>query len=73
MILWLYSSKPRPTGAVSGVFLIGYGVFRFSAEYFREPDDFLGLLAFGFSMGQWLSAPMIVAGVAMLAWALRRG
>jgi phosphatidylglycerol:prolipoprotein diacylglycerol transferase len=48
-------------------------VFRFSAEYFREPDDFLGLLAFGFSMGQWLSAPMIVAGVAMLAWALRRG
>ncbi len=73
MILWLYSSKPRPTGAVSGVFLIGYGVFRFSAEYFREPDDFLGLLALGFSMGQWLSVPMIVAGVAMLAWALRRG
>jgi phosphatidylglycerol:prolipoprotein diacylglycerol transferase len=73
VILWLYSSKPRPTGAVSGVFLIGYGVFRFVAEYFREPDDFLGLLALGFSMGQWLSLPMIVAGVAMLAWALRRG
>ena len=73
VILWLYSSKPRPTGAVSGVFLIGYGVFRFIAEYFREPDDFLGLLALGFSMGQWLSLPMIVAGVAMLTWALRRG
>jgi len=73
VILWLYSSKPRPTGAVSGVFLIGYGVFRFIAEYFREPDDFLGLLALGFSMGQWLSLPMIVAGVALLAWALRRG
>lgn len=72
VILWLYSSKPRPTGAVSGVFLIGYGVFRFSAEYFREPDDFLGLLALGFSMGQWLSLPMIAAGAALLAWALRR-
>jgi phosphatidylglycerol---prolipoprotein diacylglyceryl transferase len=73
VILWLYSSRPRPTGAVSGVFLIGYGAFRFSVEYFREPDDFLGLLALGFSMGQWLSLPMIVAGVALLAWALRRG
>jgi len=71
-ILWLYSAKPRPTGAVSGVFLIGYGVFRFVAEYFREPDDFLGLLALGLSMGQWLSAPMILAGAGLLAWSLRR-
>jgi phosphatidylglycerol:prolipoprotein diacylglycerol transferase len=72
VILWLYSSKPRPTGAVSGVFLIGYGVFRFVAEYFREPDDFLGLLALGFSMGQWLSLPMIAAGIGLLTWALRK-
>jgi phosphatidylglycerol:prolipoprotein diacylglycerol transferase len=72
VILWLYSSKPRPMGAVSGAFLVGYGVFRFAAEYFREPDDFLGLLALGLSMGQWLSAPMIVAGIGLLAWALRR-
>jgi phosphatidylglycerol:prolipoprotein diacylglycerol transferase len=71
-ILWLYSAKPRPTGAVSGAFLIGYGVFRFAAEYFREPDDFLGLLALGLSMGQWLSAPMILAGAVLLAWSLRR-
>ena len=71
-ILWLYSAKPRPTGAVSGAFLIGYGVFRFVAEYFREPDDFLGLLALGLSMGQWLSAPMILAGAGLLAWSLRR-
>jgi phosphatidylglycerol:prolipoprotein diacylglycerol transferase len=71
-IVWLYSSKPRPAGAVSGVFLIGYGVFRFVAEYFREPDDFLGLLALGLSMGQWLSAPMILAGAGLLAWSLRR-
>ena len=45
VILWLYSAKPRPIGAVTGAFLIGYGVLRFVAEFFREPDDFLGLLA----------------------------
>jgi prolipoprotein diacylglyceryl transferase len=71
-ILWLYSSRPRPTGAVSGAFLSGYGAFRFIAEFFREPDDFLGLLALGLSMGQWLSLPMIAIGIGMLAWALRR-
>jgi phosphatidylglycerol:prolipoprotein diacylglycerol transferase len=72
VILWLYSAKPRPTGAVSGAFLIGYGVLRFVAEYFREPDDFLGLLALGLSMGQWLSVPMVLAGIALLTWALRK-
>jgi phosphatidylglycerol:prolipoprotein diacylglycerol transferase len=71
-ILWVYSAKPRPTGAVSAMFLIGYGVLRFAAEFFREPDDFLGLLAFNLSMGQWLSLPMILAGIAMLAWAGRK-
>jgi phosphatidylglycerol:prolipoprotein diacylglycerol transferase len=57
---------------VSGAFLIGYGVLRFVAEYFREPDDFLGLLALGLSMGQWLSVPMVLAGIALLTWALRK-
>ena len=71
VLLWVYSSKPRPRGAVSGLFLIGYGLARFACEYTREPDEFLGLLAFGMSMGQWLSAPMVVAGAAMLAWAYR--
>jgi len=47
-------------------------VFRFSVEYFREPDDFLGLLALNLSMGQWLSAPMIAIGIGMLVWAWRR-
>ena len=47
------------------------GVFRFGVEFTREPDRYLGLLAFGLSMGQWLSLPMIIAGVAMLAWAYR--
>jgi len=72
VFLWAYSAKPRPTGAVSAMFLIGYGVLRFTAEFFREPDDFLGLLAFNLSMGQWLSLPMILAGIAMLAWAGRK-
>ena len=72
MFLWVYSAKPRATGAVSAMFLIGYGALRFAAEFFREPDDFLGLLALGMSMGQWLSAPMILAGVAMLAWTRRK-
>jgi phosphatidylglycerol:prolipoprotein diacylglycerol transferase len=70
-LLWWYSARPRPRGAVSALFLIGYGVFRFGVEFTREPDRYLGLLAFGLSMGQWLSLPMIIAGVAMLAWAYR--
>ncbi len=72
LILWWFSAKPRPRGLVSAAFLIGYGCFRFIAEFGREPDDFLGLLTFGMSMGQWLSLPMILAGLAMAAWASRR-
>ena len=72
IIVWIYSLKPRPRGAIAGVFLSGYGVFRFVAEYFREPDNFLGLLAWGLSMGQWLSLPMIIGGVAMVTWAYRK-
>ena len=71
-VLWWYSSKPRARGAVSGLFLIGYGLLRFVVEYTREPDSFLGLLTLGFSMGQWLSLPMIAAGVALMAWAYRK-
>jgi phosphatidylglycerol:prolipoprotein diacylglycerol transferase len=71
-LLWWFSSKPRPAGAVSGFFLVGYGAFRFLAEFTRQPDDFLGLLAMGLSMGQWLSLPMIAAGIVMMVWAYRR-
>jgi phosphatidylglycerol:prolipoprotein diacylglycerol transferase len=71
-LLWWFSSKPRPAGAVSGAFLVGYGALRFIAEFTRQPDDFLGLLALGLSMGQWLSLPMILAGFGLLAWAYRR-
>lgn len=73
LVLWLFTRKPRPVGAASAVFLIGYGLARFTVEFAREPDDFLGLLALGLSMGQWLSLPMIVAGLVMLAWAYRHG
>ena len=71
VILWLYARKIRPMMAVSAVFLIGYGVLRFIAEFAREPDDFLGLFA-GFSMGQLLSLPMIVVGAVLLWWAYKR-
>jgi phosphatidylglycerol:prolipoprotein diacylglycerol transferase len=67
-LLWWYSRRPRPTGCVGAAFLVGYGLLRFVAEFAREPDDFLGLLALRLSMGQWLSAPMIVAGVALFAY-----
>ena len=71
VLLWWYASKPRHTGQVSGAFLVGYGVLRFIAEFFREPDSFLGLRAFDLSQGQWLSLPMIAIGVWMWLWASR--
>jgi phosphatidylglycerol:prolipoprotein diacylglycerol transferase len=72
IILWWYSSRPRPLGAVSGMFLIGYGGFRFLAEFAREPDQFLGVLSLGLSMGQWLSIPMILLGLVIVRIAHRR-
>ena len=72
VLLWLYARKPRALGQVSGAFLVGYGVLRFVAEFFREPDRFLGPLALGMSMGQWLCVPMVLAGAAIWAWAGRR-
>jgi len=72
VVLWLYARKERATGQVAAVFLIGYGVLRFVAEFFREPDDFLGLLSLGMSMGQWLCVPMILAGIGLWWWAGNR-
>jgi phosphatidylglycerol---prolipoprotein diacylglyceryl transferase len=71
LILWLYSRKQRPIGAISGLFLIGYGSFRFLVEFTRQPDDYLGLLKLGLSMGQWLSLPMILLGIWMFFSARR--
>jgi phosphatidylglycerol:prolipoprotein diacylglycerol transferase len=72
-LVWFYSRRWRPLGAVSGMFLASYGVLRFLVEFTREPDSFLGLLSLELSMGQWLSLPMIAAGVAMIIWANRHG
>lgn len=73
LILWFYSSKPRPTMAVSGLFLLCYGVFRFVVEFARQPDAQLGYLAFGWlTMGQVLSTPMILGGIGLMVWAYRR-
>ncbi|MDL2272025.1 prolipoprotein diacylglyceryl transferase [Desulfovibrio sp. OttesenSCG-928-I05] len=67
ILLWVYSGKPRPRMAVSGMFLLLYGMFRFTVEYFREPDAHLGLVGFGqLSMGQMLCLPMILGGIALL-------
>ena len=66
IILWWYSSRPRPRRAISGVFLIGYGVFRWVGEYFREPDAGIFGHSYLVSMGQWLSLPMVLAGIALL-------
>lgn len=65
-LLWWFSRKPRPTGQVSGLFLAGYGTFRFMVEFTREPDHFLGLLIGNLSMGQLLSLPMVVVGLILL-------
>ncbi|RNE90586.1 prolipoprotein diacylglyceryl transferase [Marichromatium sp. AB31] len=73
VVLWLFSSRPRPTMAVSGLFLVGYGAARFSVEFVRLPDAHLGYLAFGWlTMGQLLTLPMILAGALLLALAYRR-
>lgn len=73
LLLYWYSRKPRPTMAVSGCFLIGYGIFRSIAEFFRVPDAQLGHLAFGWlTMGQLLCVPMVVAGLILVVLAYRR-
>lgn len=71
-ILNWFIRKPRPAGSVSGLFLAGYGLFRFLVEYVREPDAQLGLLAGFISMGQLLSLPMIIIGVMMMIWSYKR-
>ena len=74
VLLWLYARKPRARASVSAMFLLGYGFFRFVAEFFREPDSYLMWLqqSTGLSMGQWLCVPMMVAGAGLWAWAQRR-
>jgi phosphatidylglycerol:prolipoprotein diacylglycerol transferase len=73
IILQWYAASPRPAGAVSGLFLAGYGGFRFIVEFFREPDGHLGFLVGDWlTMGMVLSIPMIVAGLMIWVMALAR-
>ena len=72
LILWFYSRQAKPQGAVSGLFLLCYGCFRFSIEFFREPDVQIGFLWGRLTEGQLLSLPMIFLGLLMLAWAYQR-
>ena len=67
LLLWWWSARPRPVGAVSGAFLLGYAAFRFAAEFAREPDAFLGFPLPGITMGQILCLPMAAAGVWLIA------
>ena len=68
-VLWMLSSQPQPRGRMTGLFLAGYGLFRFAVEFVRQPDGQLGYIAFGWlTMGQALSLPMILVGL----WLLRR-
>jgi phosphatidylglycerol:prolipoprotein diacylglycerol transferase len=70
VLVWLVSSRPRPAGLVSGVFLIGYGTLRFITEFFRLPDSHLGFVAFEWlTMGQLLSLPMIIVGIIFVVYA----
>ncbi len=72
VLLWLFSARPRPTMAVSGLFLIGYGLFRFAVEFVRMPDAHIGYIAFDWlTMGQLLTLPMLLAGVTLFWLAYR--
>jgi len=73
-VLWFYSRKPRPRYAVSGLFGLLYGLFRFSVEFVREPDVQLGFVAFDWlTMGQILSLPLIAIGVVLLLMSRKKG
>ena len=73
VVLYWFSSRPRPRMAVSGLFLLLYGSFRFVVEFVREPDSHIGLDALGWmTRGQELSLPMIALGIVLLVAAYRR-
>ena len=71
-LLWWLRGKPRRRGFIAGWFSLGYGVARFTAEFFRQPDAFLGYLWLHLTMGQLLSIPLILVGIALIAWSRRQ-
>lgn len=73
LILAIYSRKPRPAGSIGGMFVLFYGIFRFVAEFARQPDIQLGFVFGPFTMGQVLSVPMIILGPVIIWWAYKGG
>ena len=72
-ILWLYSRKPRIAGTVGSLWLIAYGVLRIIGEMFKEPEALYGAMPLGLSAGQWLSVPMVIAGLGFYLYFTRGG
>ena len=75
VILAILAQRPAirlRAGMLSGLFLIGYAIARSFCELFREPDSYLGFIVGRISMGQILSTPMLIAGIAMVVYAARR-
>jgi phosphatidylglycerol:prolipoprotein diacylglycerol transferase len=72
-ILWLYSRKPRIAGTVGSLWLVAYGVLRIIGEMFKEPEALYGAMPLGLSAGQWLSVPMVVAGLGLYLYFTRSG
>ena len=73
IIVWLFSKKPRPMGAVTGLFLAGYAIARILVEFFRVPDSHIGFVAFDWmTQGQLLSIPMLLAGLGLIWWGYKK-
>ncbi|GHU04658.1 prolipoprotein diacylglyceryl transferase [Alphaproteobacteria bacterium] len=72
LLLWLKPGVRLRSGLISGVFLIGYGAARIFVEFFRQPDAFLGFLWGSVTMGQLLSAPLILSGVGLVFYAAQK-
>ncbi|HVY23390.1 MAG TPA: prolipoprotein diacylglyceryl transferase [Steroidobacteraceae bacterium] len=73
LIIWFFTSKPKPQLAPSGLWLLCYGIFRFMVEFVRVPDANRGYLLWGWvTEGQILCVPMMAAGIYILVWSYRR-
>lgn len=72
ILLWWWSSRPRPRATTSALFCLGYAAARFTVEFFREPDVYLGFGYLGLTRGQWLTVPLAVLGAVLLFWAGKR-
>lgn len=70
-IVWWFSSKPKPRGAVAGLFVAGYGIFRFAVEFVRNPDEGVTVFFGWYTRGMMLSTPMIIFGIGLMVWAYK--